>query len=181
LQDDTTCIVISGRYKGCHFSKPVILEIVKHVESGVSRTVIVKRYKISRTTISEWMRDYGSAAYHAANERRQVNKTSILRAVMDKRMTVKEAMIAFRVTSSTIHGWIKAHKVEKGELAPIMRKRKSAKENQNENASEREKALEKALELSQLQVKALNTMIDIAEDKFKIAIRKKAGANQSSN
>ena len=41
-------------------------------------------------------------------------------------------------------------------------------------------ALKKALEEAELKIKALNTLIDVAEDEFKIAIRKKPGAKQSS-
>jgi hypothetical protein len=41
------------------------------------------------------------------------------------------------------------------------------------------KALKKALEEAELKIKALNTLIDVAEDQFKITIRKKPGAKQS--
>jgi hypothetical protein len=37
----------------------------------------------------------------------------------------------------------------------------------------------KKLEEAELKVKALNTLIDVAEEQFKISIRKKAGARQS--
>ena len=40
-------------------------------------------------------------------------------------------------------------------------------------------SLKKALEEAQLKISALNTLIDVAEDQFKIKIRKKAGARQS--
>lgn len=169
--------------KGCRFSKPVILDIVKQVENGLSRGIIVAQYKISRSTIADWMRDYGSADYHASRKGHlnQANKTSILRAVLDGRMTVREAMIAYRVNSSTINQWIRIYKREKGELAAIMGTKKSSKENQNEEAPDLEKEeLKKTVQQLQLQNLALNTMIDIAEDQFKIAIRKKAGANRSS-
>ena len=169
--------------KGYHFSKPLILEIVKQVENGLSRGVIVEQYKISRSTIAEWMRDYGSAAYLAGRKGHlnQANKTSILRAVLDGRMTVREAMIAYRVSSSTINQWIRIYKRERGELASVMGTKKSSKDKQSEDATDIEKEdLKKALQQAQLQIQALNTLIDVAEDKFKIAIRKKAGAKQSS-
>jgi transposase len=169
--------------KGCHFGKPVILGIVKQVENGLSRTVIVEQYKISKATLCDWMRDHGSAAYHAGRKGHlsQANKTSILRAVLDERMTVREAMIAYRVSSSTINQWIRTYKREKGELASIMENKKSSKDKQNENVSDTEKeSLKKALQQARLQIQALNTLIDVAEDKFKIAIRKKAGAKQPS-
>jgi transposase len=170
--------------KGCHFSEPVILGIVKQVENGLRRSVIVEQYRISRTTIAEWMRDYGSAAYNVGRKKHlgQANRTSILRAILDGRMTVREAMIAYRVSGATIHGWIKAYKREKGELAPVMRTKKTSLDKPIEDSPEKKiEALEQALRQSQLQVHALNTLIDVAEDKFKIEIRKKAGANRSSN
>jgi transposase len=96
-------------------------------------------------------------------------------------MAVLEAMIAYRVSSSTINQWIRAYKREKGELASIMGTKKSSKDNQREDATDIEKEdLKKTLQQAQLQIQALNTLIDVAEDKFKIAIRKKAGAKQSS-
>jgi transposase len=169
--------------KGCHFSKAVILEIVKHVENGVRRSVIVKQYKISRSTIAEWMRDYGSPDYHSRKQGilSQAHKTSVLRAIENGSITVKGAMMVYGITSGTINQWIRAYKREKGELASVMGAKKSSTEKQSEEVSDSEKeSLKKALQQAQLQIQALNTLIDVAEDKFKIAIRKKAGAKQSS-
>ena len=169
--------------KGAHFSKPVILKIVKQVENGLSRGVIVAQYKISRSTIAEWMRDYGSAEYQASRKGHlsHANKASILRAVLDGRMTVREAMIAYRVSSNTINQWVRTYKREKGDLAAVMGTKKSSKEKQTEETVDIEKEdLKKTIQQLQLQNLALNTLIDVAEDKFKIAIRKKAGARQSS-
>jgi transposase len=46
-------------------------------------------------------------------------------------------------------------------------------------SSEDVKALKKALEEAELKIRALNTLIDVAEEQFKIPIRKKPGARQS--
>ena len=40
-------------------------------------------------------------------------------------------------------------------------------------------ALQKALQEAELKIKALNTLIDVAEEQLKISIRKKSGAKQS--
>lgn len=40
-------------------------------------------------------------------------------------------------------------------------------------------ALQKALQEAELKIKALNTLIDVAEEQLKIEIRKKSGAKQS--
>ena len=62
-----------------------------------------------------------------------------------------------------------------------MKSKKSSKEKQTEDTVDIEKEdLRKTVQQLQLQNLALNTLIDVAEDKFKIAIRKKAGARQSS-
>jgi hypothetical protein len=50
---------------------------------------------------------------------------------------------------------------------------------QPEEADPEKQALKKALEEAQLKISALNTLIDVAEDQFKITIRKKPGARQS--
>lgn len=47
------------------------------------------------------------------------------------------------------------------------------------SAQEQLKQLKRQLELSQLKVEALETMIDLAEKEFQIEIRKKSGAKQS--
>ena len=55
-------------------------------------------------------------------------------------------------------------------------------ENQQSDPDPGKKILEQALQKLQeaeLKVKALNTLIDIAEEQFKISIRKKPGARQS--
>jgi hypothetical protein len=55
-------------------------------------------------------------------------------------------------------------------------------ENQQPDPDPSKEALEQALKKLQeaeLKVKALNTMIDVAEEQFKISIRKKPGAKQS--
>lgn len=40
-------------------------------------------------------------------------------------------------------------------------------------------ALHRALQEAELKIKALNTLIDVAEDQLKVDIRKKSGAKQS--
>ncbi|MBK7245556.1 MAG: hypothetical protein IPH98_17230 [Saprospiraceae bacterium] len=51
--------------------------------------------------------------------------------------------------------------------------------NLTKNIGSNELALEKALEEAELKIKALNTLIDLAEEQLNIDIRKKSGAKQS--
>ena len=48
-----------------------------------------------------------------------------------------------------------------------------------ENIFTDEYFMKKALQEAELKIKALNTLIDVAEDQLKIDIRKKSGAKQS--
>jgi hypothetical protein len=48
----------------------------------------------------------------------------------------------------------------------------------NEELEKRVKDLEKQLELAQMKIVALNTVIDIAEKDYKLEIRKKSGPRQ---
>ncbi|HLY72071.1 MAG TPA: transposase [Puia sp.] len=165
-----------------HFSKTFILKIVKQVERGVSRSELVEKHKMAKSTLADWMRDYGSPSYHQGKQKRfsAEHKTSVLRAVVDGQMTVREAMMAYRVTSTTIKAWVRSYKLEKGELASIMaRKNSPNKEKLGQTYNKELEATKKALEEAQLKIQALNTLIDVAEDNFKISIRKKAGAKRS--
>lgn len=61
-----------------------------------------------------------------------------------------------------------------------MADKKASADNAGEpSAREQLKQLKRQLELSQLKVEALETMIDIAEKELQIDIRKKSGAKQS--
>jgi hypothetical protein len=98
-------------------------------------------------------------------------------------MTIYEARIAYRVNSTvTITKWIKQIKRENAELvasnASLMANKKQNQQPDPDNKKALDEALRK-LEEAELKVKALNTLIDVAEEHFKISIRKKAGARQS--
>ena len=98
-------------------------------------------------------------------------------------MTIYEARIAYRVNSTvTITKWIKEIKRENAELVASNESLMANKKQNQPPDPDAKKALAEALkklEEAELKVKALNTLIDVAEEQFKISIRKKAGARQS--
>jgi transposase-like protein len=167
------------------YDKRFILEIVESIENGMVRSVITKEQGIAKSVLACWMRDYGSPSYQASKKGHfsQQEKRSIVRAIQEGRMTIYEARIAYRVNSTvTITKWIKESKRENAELVssnlPVM----ANKEQNQQPDPDPKKALAEALkklEEAELKVKALNTLIDVAEEQFKISIRKKAGARQS--
>jgi len=166
--------------KTAHYDKRLIKEVLEHVYAGVPRKELTLRYELGHGTIERWLREHGSGDY-LENKRKSYSKNekrSVVAAVETGRMTVREAQISWGIKSAkTIRDWIAAFEREKSELcvpAPeVMNSKKT------EKPSEDIEALRKELELAQLKIKALNVMIDIAEDQLKINIRKKSGARQS--
>ena len=70
-------------------------------------------------------------------------------------------------------------KYDLGMTNDVLPMKKAKTTSQDLKLEERIKQLEADLRMSKLQVEALETMIDIAEDQLKIDIRKKSGTQQS--
>lgn len=94
------------------------------------------------------------------------------------RMSVPEAREAFKLPrhfGQTYKEWQVKYSDEIHLSLPSM----SSKERADNKALEKRiKKLEKQLELAQMKNVALNTMIDIAENDYKLEIRKKSGPKQ---
>jgi len=170
---------VSG--KRAHLAKQTILAIVRAVERGATRTEMTTRYGVSRGCISVWMREYGSQAYFASlKPLSPLDRRSMVRDIEEGGMSLREAASVYKVPSvERVRRYLSEAKKEKAELhrlATLMDKNEVRSE---AISSDDVKALKKALEEAELKIKALNTLIDVAEDQFKIAIRKKPGAKQS--
>ncbi len=104
-------------------------------------------------------------------------KRWIARAIESKEFSIREAKEKYSLTEdeSTFRGWIERYGVEKElSLAPMTLQEKQEKS----LLEKRIKELEKALEYAKLKNIAVETMIDVAEEQFRISIRKKAGPKQ---
>ncbi len=161
-----------------HFDKLVIQKIVEAIEGGMARREVCLIYGVSRSTVSGWMREYGSASYKV-NQNGPLNnaqKRSMIRAIREGRMTLQEAKLAYRMKSYNAILVLLRQEKENSELGVLMDTKAN---NVPQEEDEEKKALRKALEEAELKIKALNTLIDVAEDQLKIQIRKKPGAKQS--
>jgi len=149
------------------FSKSIIQQAIAEVESGVSRKEVCKKYGMAYVTLCEWMNRFASQDYELNQKRprlTQLQKRSIVRAVLDGRLTIREANIKHRIQGrDTIKRWIREFKE-----APL-KEQSSIKNNS---------PLEEQLAAANLKVLALETLIDVAEEDLKIKIRKKSGAKQ---
>lgn len=182
LKDDNSVIVGRCHERG-HFNTKLRDEIIKSIEEGMPRSVIVYQYGVSRSTLSDWMRNHGSSAYQEKKRGihfTEVQKRSIVRLIEQGSLTPHAARKAHEISGSTLEKWLRESVKENVELAvydPFAMEKKPS--DQPEEADPEKQALKKALEEAQLKIRALNTLIDVAEDQFKIAIRKKPGARQS--
>lgn len=164
--------------KGGHFDKLAIQKIVEAIEGGMRRSEVCLVYGVSRSTVSDWMREYGSACYKVSKKGHLNNaqKRSMIRAIREGRMTLQEARLAYHMKSYKAIITLLRQEKENSELGDLM---DTKADNVPQEEDEEKKALRKALEEAELKIKALNTLIDVAEDQLKVTIRKKPGAKQS--
>jgi polyhydroxyalkanoate synthesis regulator phasin len=106
-------------------------------------------------------------------------KRWLVREIEAGRMTKGEAQELikdmFEYPKNTINNWLHKFASDITLTLPVMTEKEKAR---LEAAHKRIKDLEKSLEDAQMKNAALQTMIDLAEDQFKIAIRKKSGPKQ---
>ena len=157
------------------FDKKLVLQIVQEVEAGLSRKDACVQYGMAYGTLNEWVRKFASENYRAslrktfsAHQRRK-----IVRQIKEQKLTRRQARELYQVSNKTLNTWLREAKKEDTDLAGL---NQSAMIINQTNYSAVE--LHSQLQQAQLKIKALETMIDIAEQQFKIAIRKKPGAKQ---
>ena len=95
----------------------------------------------------------------------------------------REVLIKYGIAGSNcITDWIRKFELRKPTIKDLearLQMTKSTKKTKLEQYQESKiKKLEELLKREQLKTEALDTMIDIAEDSLKIAIRKKSGSKQ---
>lgn len=161
-------------------SKRLIKEAVAQVESGIRRQIVCQHYGIAGSTLATWMRLYGSEDYQRKKNHSFTpqQKRSILQHIEQGTMTARQAMAAYHITGEgTINKWQRQFRQESMSLIainPAIMEQLPTPPNQSDP-----QYLQKALEEANLKIAALEIMIDLAEQQFKIKIRKKSGAKQS--
>jgi transposase len=157
------------------FPKALVEQIVREVEEGLCRKEACCRYGMAYCTLGEWMSRFGSADYHAAKKLHFSihQRRSIIRAIQQKRMTIAEAHLIHKVGKKTLSTWLREAKQEDNDLVGFNQQNMTAKQIDYSGIE-----LQHELAEARLKIKALETMIDIAEQQFKISIRKKPGAKQ---
>jgi transposase len=182
MTDDKLEVVARFHDRG-HFQKDLRDEIIKSIEDGVPRSVICYRFGISRGRLSDWMINHSSDEYKQKRQGKHlsdIEKRSIVRSIEQGTLTRHQASKAYGLGPTVLTKWLRESIKENVELAvydPFAMEKKPTEE--PDLPDPEKQALKKALDEAQMKIRALNTLIDVAEDQFKIAIRKKPGARQS--
>lgn len=103
--------------KQSRYDKRLILKIVKDVENGLSRKGANQLYGLGKSTLSDWMRKFGSSNYQENLKKRiypNLHKRTIVTAIEQGRLTIKEAKTAYNIKQErTIRTWLYQYKSEK--------------------------------------------------------------------
>ena len=164
--------------KNQRFDPRLIKHIVALAEQGTPRSELTKKYDVHSHTLGRWI-SRGNVVVNKRKNYTIAEKRSVVRAVYSG-MSISEAVIAFNIATGTmIRRWIKDFSEENMEIStsnPIEMPKTPTLKSDNAEII----ALRKALEEANMKNRALNTLIDVAEEQLKIDIRKKSGAKQSS-
>ena len=106
-------------------------------------------------------------------------KKQAVEYILKNDITHRAAGKYFNVSHGLIYRWIKAYHTEIEDLNPIgTMATLSPSVHYDDNRDEQIKVLQNALDMAQLKVTGLDTMIDLAESTYKISIRKNFGTKQ---
>jgi len=110
-------------------------------------------------------------------------KLKVALEYLDTSQSQREVLIKYGIAGSNcITDWIRKFELRKPTIQDLearLQMAKSTKKTKLEQYQESKiKKLEELLKREQLKTEALDTMIDIAEDSLKVAIRKKSGSKQ---
>lgn len=153
-----------------NFSKETIRQAISDVEKGLSRQEVCKKYGMAYITLCGWISRYASKDYKETMKPHfDVKKRKeIVRAVQSGKLTIEQANQLYKIKGpDTIKRWIRVEK--KGSVIP---------EKNHQTGKGEQTDLQKVLAEAQLKIRALETLIDVAEESLKIKIRKKPGAKQ---
>lgn len=169
-------------------------EAMRLYQNNVTRRELAARYSVSRATIDDWIHDYFVA--HPEYQRRSLKDLYYDKALMlhnEKGFGPMKISKLIPVSPTTISLWFRnfaeggtgIKSAETGSTSTMpddikTTDMKEAKPTDTDVESLRKEIeeLKKQLSRETLRADAYNEMINIAEKKFNIAIRKKSGAKQ---
>lgn len=163
---------ITEKKYGRHYLESYKRSVVAEIEAGnYPIKMFCEREGLAIGTVGKWLESYGSKA--KKQRRSAPEKNMIIRKILSGRSTISEVQQNYQIDCrDTITKWIRDYKRSQPELPsdPL----EAAAIEQDPKVSE----LQKELEMARLKIRALEIVVDIASDQFKVDIRKKFGAKQ---
>ncbi|MGY4386698.1 transposase [Pedobacter sp. UYP24] len=154
------------------YKKSIVAEIERE---GNAIKMVCERHGLDVNTASRWVQSYASSTYFEQKKKRRSvsEKNKIVREIISGRSTIGEVQLKYNLDCrDTITKWVREYKKAEQEVSDLA-----------SDATIPEKDLQlsemqKELEMARLKIRALEVMVDIASDQFKVNIRKKFGAKQ---
>ena len=154
------------------YKKSIVSEVERE---GGAISLICERHNLSTTTVTVWIGKYASIEYLRKKQKRRgpAEKNKIIRELVSGRSTISEVQLKYRIDCrDTVTKWLREYKkTEQG----------SCQDDNTTPIPEKDLGLiemRKELEMARLKIRALEIVVDIASDQFKVDIRKKFGAKQ---
>ena len=156
--------------RSCYPQKRIkeILAVIKEKELRISEAV--QMFNVNHATIRNWLLKDSPEMFKPRKKRKsQSEQKAIVRDIQTGLISVEEAVKKYNIARSTVRLWLEVYSCQI--TAMDMQKAEGA-----ESLSSKEK--DKIIKELQLKVMALETLIDLAENSFKIDIRKNSGTKQ---
>ncbi len=166
---------VSGKKFGRLYLESFKQSVVKEVELEGSLSLISERHGISFHSVQTWMNTYGSASYLKGKRRRRSlsEREGIAREIVSGQLSIEEAMLKYGTDKrDTITMWVRDYKHRQDQLLELLPAEAGCAVAESGEST----AASADLKLAELKIRALEMMLDIASNEFKVDIRKKFGA-----
>lgn len=171
------------RRRSEHYPIAVRLQAVRLFEGGMPRRAILSQFGVSATSLRDWRRAYakGQLSSPMPSPRfTQAQRDQVAQQVLDGRLTPDEALrqCGLRL-KRTLREWVAAYQATQALILPPTPVRVAPPPLLTGDDRRDEATLAAQLHQAQWQLQALEVLIDQAESRYKIDIRKKGGAKPS--
>ena len=165
-----------------HYPITVRLQAVRLVEGGMPRRDVLQQFGISGTSLRDWRRDYASGLLTSPMpfpRFTQAQRDAVAQQLLDGRLTPDEALRKHGLRlKRTLREWVAAYQTAQAATAPPAPVPARVAAPPPLPAGDAA-TLAAQLHQAQWQLQALELLIDQAEARYSIDIRKKGGAKPS--
>ena len=171
----------STKHKNGYFHRSISYKVaaIQELDRGETSTAeFMQKHNIAISSITRWRQQVKSYLEGEPTTKRLIFTNSIklkvVRAITYEGLTINEARKEYGIKNRrTIQNWCEKYSCEL-----VEEKDPEVSMNSKMTKDDDIKKLEEKLEDARLKILGLETMIDVAENQFKIAIRKKSGTKQ---